>query len=242
MVRWRIENINFIKNTIKRKGSHFVALKVIKDNKYEFLDLDTSLTIIMRLYEENARSLIARDYWKLPWVKRWFLLLKISEELNIMHGYELKHGDLHSGNLLYDEMTHLLFLILATDHFWYRPYNQYLALEICQGLRPKIPEHTPVAYVELMIRCWDSDPKKRPDSEEILDCFDQFTKMVIDYVKKLFVDEKENAKLPNKEEVTGSEIFKLFVDEKKNAKLPNREEVIKYFTEFEIKVKSFFKR
>ncbi|CAG8527359.1 12352_t:CDS:2 [Gigaspora rosea] len=114
-----IENINFIKNTIKRKGSHFVALKVVEGNMSEsvlfaanifdfgakvhgYTSLGTSVAIVMRFYEENARSLIARDYLKLSWIKRCCLMMGVSKELSIMHSHETIHGDLHTGNLLYD--------------------------------------------------------------------------------------------------------------------------------------------
>lgn len=37
-----------------------------------------------------------------------------------------------------------------------------------ESYRPLIPSHTPVAIKELIVRCWDGDPKKRPSFDEIL--------------------------------------------------------------------------
>ncbi|UZO10883.1 uncharacterized protein OCT59_002461 [Rhizophagus irregularis] len=44
-----------------------------------------------------------------------------------------------------------------------------LALSICKGKRPEIIKNTPQCYVDLMKKCWDEDPLKRPSSEEVLD-------------------------------------------------------------------------
>ncbi|CAG8790984.1 16697_t:CDS:2, partial [Dentiscutata erythropus] len=39
---------------------------------------------------------------------------------------------------------------------------------ICDGSRPEIIEGIPTFLVKLMQRCWDNDPKKRPNAEEIV--------------------------------------------------------------------------
>lgn len=50
-----------------------------------------------------------------------------------------------------------------------RPHDHSLALEICHGFRETIVPGTPLFYEQLMVRCWDADPSKRPDVEEIVD-------------------------------------------------------------------------
>ncbi len=47
------------------------------------------------------------------------------------------------------------------------PHDFNLSLRICEGLRPKIIECTEAEYAELMGRCWNSDPLKRPLISEI---------------------------------------------------------------------------
>ncbi|KAG9297853.1 hypothetical protein G9A89_006794 [Geosiphon pyriformis] len=49
------------------------------------------------------------------------------------------------------------------------PHDHTLALEICHGYREAIVPSVPSFYEKLMKRCWDADPKNRPDAEEILD-------------------------------------------------------------------------
>ncbi|CAG8438921.1 5763_t:CDS:2 [Ambispora leptoticha] len=46
-------------------------------------------------------------------------------------------------------------------------FDSNLAMSICQGLRPSIPDGTPKEYVELVKQCWDADPKKRPTARQI---------------------------------------------------------------------------
>ncbi|RHZ81896.1 hypothetical protein Glove_117g497 [Diversispora epigaea] len=46
-------------------------------------------------------------------------------------------------------------------------YNSELAINIFNGLRPKINKGTPRCYVELMEKCWHKDPAKRPSAEMI---------------------------------------------------------------------------
>ncbi|CAB5383650.1 unnamed protein product [Rhizophagus irregularis] len=49
-----------------------------------------------------------------------------------------------------------------------KAHDLQLALSICRGERPEIIENTPQCYVDLMKKCWDEDPLKRPSSKEVL--------------------------------------------------------------------------
>ena len=47
-------------------------------------------------------------------------------------------------------------------------HDKFLALDICEGIRPEIKEpEAPKCYIDLMKRCWDSNPDKRPDVNKI---------------------------------------------------------------------------
>ncbi|GBB89667.1 hypothetical protein RclHR1_16430004 [Rhizophagus clarus] len=48
-----------------------------------------------------------------------------------------------------------------------RIHDFQLALSIYKGERPEIIENTPQCYVDLMKKCWDQDPLKRPSALEV---------------------------------------------------------------------------
>src|SRR5215469_2627026 len=54
------------------------------------------------------------------------------------------------------------------------PHDLDLSLNICRGIRPEIVEGTMPEYIELMKRCWDSDPEKRPTANELKNIFDEW--------------------------------------------------------------------
>jgi hypothetical protein len=56
------------------------------------------------------------------------------------------------------------------------PHDFNLSLRICEGLRPEIIEGTNVEYAELMERCWNNDPDKRPTAEELPEYFEEWKK------------------------------------------------------------------
>ncbi|RIB17764.1 kinase-like domain-containing protein [Gigaspora rosea] len=49
--------------------------------------------------------------------------------------------------------------------------NLPFQLQVCDGLRPHIYENTAICYADLMKRCWNMEPEKRPTASEIDDIF-----------------------------------------------------------------------
>ncbi|RHZ85887.1 hypothetical protein Glove_59g110 [Diversispora epigaea] len=47
------------------------------------------------------------------------------------------------------------------------PHDKDLAMKICNGLRPKIPFHTPKLITRMVMRCWDARVTHRPTFEEL---------------------------------------------------------------------------
>ncbi|RIB20263.1 hypothetical protein C2G38_2081221 [Gigaspora rosea] len=47
----------------------------------------------------------------------------------------------------------------------------HFQLQICDGLRPHIIEGTAFCYADLMKKCWEKKPEKRPSISEIYDTF-----------------------------------------------------------------------
>ncbi|RHZ73042.1 hypothetical protein Glove_233g36 [Diversispora epigaea] len=61
------------------------------------------------------------------------------------------------------------------------PHDKDLAMKICNGLRPKIPFHTPKLITRMIMRCWDARVTYRPTFKELED---ELEKYWIDYDKK----------------------------------------------------------
>ena len=48
-----------------------------------------------------------------------------------------------------------------------RAHNYHLILQICEGLRPPISPEIPEDYAQMMQKCWDADPSKRPNIDDL---------------------------------------------------------------------------
>ncbi|RGB33290.1 kinase-like domain-containing protein [Rhizophagus diaphanus] len=46
--------------------------------------------------------------------------------------------------------------------FNHEAHDHHLSLSICRGERPEIVKNTPKCYIDLMKKCWDSNPSNRP--------------------------------------------------------------------------------
>ncbi|POG62134.1 kinase-like domain-containing protein [Rhizophagus irregularis DAOM 181602=DAOM 197198] len=69
----------------------------------------------------------------------------------------------------------MYFTATGKQPFVNRAHDYHLILEICEGIRPEISElEVPKCYVDLMKRCWDSNPDNRPNTTEIHELIESF--------------------------------------------------------------------
>ncbi|CAG8570861.1 15205_t:CDS:2, partial [Racocetra fulgida] len=62
---------------------------------------------------------------------------------------------------------------------------ELLAIEICKGLRPKIPSYIPEFITKLIMQCWNAQPEKRPTAKELfLNYHNKFHPEYIDQIEK----------------------------------------------------------
>src|SRR5579871_3464251 len=64
-----------------------------------------------------------------------------------------------------------------------RAHDYELNLSICEGERPEIIENTPKCYIDLMKKCWDSDPSKRPTIAALEHIISQWLRCINIYYK-----------------------------------------------------------
>ncbi|PKC01740.1 kinase-like protein, partial [Rhizophagus irregularis] len=71
----------------------------------------------------------------------------------------------------------MIMYVMATGRqpFINYAHDEVLVLNICNGIRPEINEKiTPKCYIDLMKKCWDSNPDNRPNSLEIKEMIELF--------------------------------------------------------------------
>jgi serine/threonine protein kinase len=77
-----------------------------------------------------------------------------------------KASDIYSfGMIMYTVGTGLI-PFTPFEHF---EDNIFMNINICQGVRPIIPNDIPKSYKGLIVKCWNPDPDLRPDISEIYD-------------------------------------------------------------------------
>jgi serine/threonine protein kinase len=71
----------------------------------------------------------------------------------------------------------MIMYFIATKKWPFASYahDQYLALQICNGVKPEIKESkAPKCYINLMKKCWNSNPNSRPNIIEIKEKIESF--------------------------------------------------------------------
>jgi serine/threonine protein kinase/Leucine-rich repeat (LRR) protein len=69
-------------------------------------------------------------------------------------------------------------ILSGLSPYYDRAHDVHLALEICQGLRPQFQIKIPQLLEDLIKKCWDADPAKRPTASEL-------EKILRDWVKEI---------------------------------------------------------
>ena len=55
-------------------------------------------------------------------------------------------------------------------------HDEFLAINICQGLRPKSNYKIPQLILDIIQQCWDADPLKRPEAMKLEELFENLYK------------------------------------------------------------------
>ncbi|EXX59144.1 kinase-like domain-containing protein [Rhizophagus irregularis DAOM 181602=DAOM 197198] len=90
-------------------------------------------------------------YGVLPYVAPEILRGKEYTQASDIYGYGIIAYEICTGFPPYHDIAH----------------DEFLAMKICQGLRPKSNYKIPQLVFDIINQCWDADPLKRPNAEEL---------------------------------------------------------------------------
>ncbi|UZO19968.1 uncharacterized protein OCT59_011230 [Rhizophagus irregularis] len=178
----QIEKWDYESNIWKRSESFEIALKILnnsKDLSEEFLN---ELKFLKKFFNYCYKYII-----------KCFGITREPGTLNYALVFELKksslrdHLDNHYSSLTLkdklDIIEHICLglnciiineIIFGNRPFNSRPYDEYLVIDICKGLRPNIRDKTPEPLKEIIQKCWDENPKNRPNTDKIYDMLRNF--------------------------------------------------------------------
>ncbi|GES88143.1 kinase-like domain-containing protein [Rhizophagus clarus] len=98
----------------------------------------------------NLRNYLIKSKEYIDYTLRISKLRKIAGGLLDIHSAGKVHKDFHS-EIPYSDI----------------PHNEFLAIQICKGHRPKISEDVPKLLADLIMKCWDAEIKNRPTTKEL---------------------------------------------------------------------------
>ncbi|RHZ80764.1 hypothetical protein Glove_132g101 [Diversispora epigaea] len=158
------------------------------------------MMVLEYIADGNLREYLKINFNNINWFQKLRNLYYLSLNLMDIHELDIVHQDFHPGNILSSDFKDSYFLrisdfglskLIGTNPnnpekkniFGVLPYIapevlSDLAMKICNGLRPKIPFHTPKLITATIMRCWDARVTNRPTFKELRD---ELVKYLIDY-------------------------------------------------------------
>ncbi|RHZ49236.1 hypothetical protein Glove_527g7 [Diversispora epigaea] len=147
-----------------------VALKEIQDSRYDIIGFLKVAWSLQCLHEINlvycnlhsGNILMMNDY-------NHGDSIEIDLSSLLRRNEFTKKGDIYSfGGIIYEIVT-------TQRPFADQVHDTYLMIDICNGVRPKVPDFMlnwiPEWYLNLMHRCWSDNPSERPSTYELVNLF-----------------------------------------------------------------------
>ena len=125
---------------------------ILNNNDYSFI---TDLGLCKPANVERSQSGDKKIYGVLPYVAPEVLRGKEYTQASDVYGFGIIAHELCTGLPPYHDIAH----------------DEFLAIRICQGLRPKSNYKIPQLILDIIQQCWDADPLKRPNASKLKDLF-----------------------------------------------------------------------
>ncbi|RIB28538.1 kinase-like domain-containing protein [Gigaspora rosea] len=133
-----------------------LGLKLVHDNKIIHRDLHSGNILIRHNNEATIADLgISKPVNELSDKNSIYGVIPYVAPEVLKGGKFSQASDIYSFGMIIWEV------IIGCRPFSDRKHDEYLILDILNGLRPKIPTNTPQELVEIMERCWHQVPEKR---------------------------------------------------------------------------------
>ncbi|GES86573.1 kinase-like domain-containing protein [Rhizophagus clarus] len=192
-----LEFLNEIKSCSMNKYTNIINVYGISRNP------DSKEYIMVLEYAEggNFSDWMRKNYEDFEWKNKINALSDIIDCLMGIHQNKMVHRDFHTGNILFMNDSNIcisdmglsgkiddkdktnvygVMPYIAPEVLSDKPYTKAsdiysFALNIINGFRPEIYEfEEPKYYIDLMKKCWDSNPENRPNAIEIGDLLSSF--------------------------------------------------------------------
>ncbi|CAB5395397.1 unnamed protein product [Rhizophagus irregularis] len=165
--------VDFHDNIIRFHG---ITKPVSEDKKMKDYHL-----VLEYANQGTLESYLDKNFENLTWNDKYKMAHQLACAVLCLHDEGIVHNDLNSSNILVhqhdikladfglskrlDESSRL-----QSKVFGVIPYTdpKKFIMEISGGLRETIVPNTPTDYVKLYEECWDSEPSKRPNMEEVV--------------------------------------------------------------------------
>jgi len=125
---------------------------ILNNGSYSLI---TDLGLCKPANVERSQSGDKKIYGVLPYVAPEVLRGKEYTQASDVYGFGIIAHELCTGLPPYHDIAH----------------DEFLAIRICQGLRPKSNYKIPQLILDIIQQCWDADPLKRPNARELDNLF-----------------------------------------------------------------------
>ncbi|GET02181.1 kinase-like domain-containing protein [Rhizophagus clarus] len=111
----------------------------------------------------------------------------------VLRGHQYtKAADIYSFGIIMNE------LLSEEIPFNDIPHDKFLAIKVCNGLRPNISKDVPKLLVDLITKCWDAEIDNRPTTKELYQLLKKWDDEKNDESSELYSQVKECNKLGKK--------------------------------------------